>query len=92
MTCRSKGMEVKACGQERGCQLAPTFALEVVGGCGEQQPVHHGFGAAAARDAGLLVARLDPFGEPAQVAVTVQGVGAQGPRGAKQLAQVIWQR
>lgn len=79
-------------GQGRGCQLAPTFALEVVWGCGEQQPVHHGFGAAAAGDPGLLVARLHPLGEPAQVAVTVQGVGAQSPRGAKQLARVSWQR
>lgn len=63
---------------------APTFALEVVRGRGEQQPVRHGLGAAAARDARLLVARLDPLGQPAQVAVAVQGVGAQSPGGAQQ--------
>lgn len=89
---QTKGVRAELCGEDRQRVPGPTFALEVVGGRGEQQPVHHGFGAAAAGDPRLLVARLDPLGEPAQVAVAVQGVGAQSPRGAKQLAQVIWQR
>lgn len=63
-----------------GAGAAPTFALEPVGGGGEQQSVGHGLGAAAAGDARLLVARLHPLGQPAQAAVAVQRVGAQRPR------------
>lgn len=59
---------------------APTFALEAMGGGGEQESVSHGLGATAAGDARLLVARLHPLRQPAQTAVTVQWVGSQCPR------------
>lgn len=42
-------------------QSVGTFALEPVGGGGEQEPVGHGLGATAAGDAGLLVPRLHPL-------------------------------
>lgn len=60
--------------------VAPTFALESVGGGGEQESVSHGLGAAAAGDARLLVPRLHPLRQPTQAAVTVQRVGSQSPR------------
>lgn len=47
------------------------FALEVVGWCCEQQPVHHGFRPAAAGYSWLFVPCLHPLGKPAEVAVTV---------------------
>ena len=59
---------------------APTFALEAMGGGGEQESVSHGLGATAAGDARLLVARLHPLRQPAQTAVAVQWVGSQCPR------------
>ena len=40
---------------------APTFALEAVGGRGEQESVSHGLRAAAAGDAGLLVPSFHPL-------------------------------
>lgn len=40
---------------------APTFALEAVGGRGEQEPVSHGLRATAAGDARLLVPSFHPL-------------------------------
>lgn len=40
---------------------APTFALEAVGGRGEQKPVSHGLRATAAGDARLLVPSFHPL-------------------------------
>ena len=42
-------------------ESAPTFALEAVGGRGEQEPVSHGLRATAAGDARLLVPSFHPL-------------------------------
>lgn len=55
-----------------------TLALKFLGRGGEQQLSFHVGGPSAAGNAWLLVARLDPAGEPAQVAAAVQGVGPDG--------------
>lgn len=73
--------EPESRGLAGGEASAPTFALEPVGGGGEQKSVGHGLRATAAGDAGLLVPRLHPLRQPAQAAVTVQRVGAQRPGG-----------
>lgn len=67
---------------DRRTARAPlTLALELLGGGGEQQLAFHVRGPSAAGDAWLLVPRLDPAGEPAQVAAAVQGVGPNGSAG-----------
>ena len=45
---------------------------------GQQQFVLHQCRLGALGDAGLDVVGLDPLGEPAHVAITVEGVGAKG--------------
>lgn len=62
-----------------------TLALKFLGRGGEQQLPFHVRGPSTAGNAWLLVARLDPAGEPAQVAAAVQGVGPDGSaRGEEQ--------
>ena len=61
--------------------LLLTFALEAVERCGEQQAVGHVRGSGTAGDARLLEASLHPLRQPAQVTVTIQGVGTQSPGG-----------
>lgn len=56
-----------------------TFALEAVEGRGEQQAVGHVRWSGTAGDARLLEASLHPLGQPAQITVTIQGVGTQSP-------------
>ena len=65
----------------RTVQAPLTLALKLLGGGGEQQLAFHVRGPSAAGDAWLLVPRLDPAGEPAQVAAAVQGVGPDGSAG-----------
>lgn len=71
-----------------GCNRVPsipshspglTLAFKLLGRRGEEQFAFHVWGPSAAGNAWFLVARLHPAGQPAQVAVTVQGVGTDGP-------------
>lgn len=77
-------------GQWCGGPAAPTFALEPVGGSGEQESVRHGLGATASGNARLLVSSLYPLWQPTQTAVTVEGVGSQGPRRQKRKLGPAW--
>lgn len=54
------------------------MAFKLLGRGGEQQLAFHVRGPCTAGDAWFLVPRLDPAGEPAQVAAAVQGVGSDG--------------
>lgn len=64
-------------------QPSLTLALKLLGGGGQQQLAFHVRGPSTAGDAWLLVPRLDPAGEPAQVAAAVQGVGPDGSAGGE---------
>lgn len=56
-----------------------TLAFKLLGRSGKEQLALHVWGPSTAGDAWFLVARLHPAGQPAEVAVTVQGVGTDGP-------------
>ena len=58
-----------------------TQALEVLRGAGEEELVLLGCGCGALGDARLDEVGLDPLAEPLEVAVAVEGVGAQGEVG-----------
>ena len=56
-----------------------TLAFKLPGRRGKEQFAFHVRGPGTAGNARFLVACLHPAGQPAQVAVTVQGVGTNGP-------------
>lgn len=56
-----------------------TLAFKLLGRRGEEQLALHVWGPGTAGNARLLVACLHPAGQPAEVAVTVQRVGTNGP-------------
>lgn len=64
-------------------ELTCTFKL--LGRCGEQQFALHSLGTSTAGNAGLFVASLHPVRQPAQTAVTVQGVGTNRPERTRPL-------
>lgn len=56
-----------------------TLAFKLLGRRGEEQLALHVWGPSATGNAWFLVAGLHPAGQPAEVAVAVQGVGTNGP-------------
>lgn len=61
------------------CAPGLTLAFKLLGRRGEEQFAFHVQRPSATGNARFLVACLHPAGQPAQVAVTVQGVGTDGP-------------
>lgn len=76
---RSQSWESKGIHWPPSLVAALTLAFKLLGRCGEEQLALHVQGPSAAGNARFLVASLHPAGEPAEVAVTVQGIGTNGP-------------
>lgn len=80
---KEKKKTMRRC-RDGGDYTRHTFALEVVSRGGEEQLVPEGEGLRAAGNARLHVVTLDPFGQPAKVAITIEWIGSQGTAKAQE--------
>lgn len=72
------------------CTPGLTLAFKLLGRCGKEQFALHVWGPSTASNAWFLIACLHPARQPAEVAVTVQGVGTDGPGSESREKQAFW--